>query len=218
MRPGLIVCATPRSGSNYLCQLLASTGVLGVPREYFNPVGRRAYDDPEYPDDPRAQLAQVFTTGATANGVYAVKAHPFQLRDLDGVDPLVELPDTLLVRLRRLGRLEQAVSWARVQQTGQFRAGDPAATEPTYDAKLVAASLRFLDDEEAWWDARLDPDRVLEVTYEDLVADPQRVVDRVAALVGLEEPAEIDPAVVTVRVQRDATSRRWVERYASEGG
>ena len=216
---GLIVCATPRSGSNYLCQLLASTGVLGVPREYFNPVGRRAYDDPDYPDDPRAQLAQVVTTGATPNGVYAVKAHPFQLRELDGVvDPLAELPDALLVRLRRLGRLEQAVSWARVQQTSQYRAGDPAVAEPAYDAELVATALRFVEAEEAWWDARLDPDRVLAVTYEDLVADPQHVVDRVAARVGLDEPAVIDPAEVTVRVQRDETSRRWFERYASEGG
>ena len=110
------------------------------------------------------------------------------------------------------------MSWARVQQTGQYRAGDAAAAEPTYDAELVAAALRFLADEEAWWDARLDPDRVLVVTYEDLVADPQREVDRVAARVGLDGPAEIDPLLVTVRIQRDETSRRWVERYASESG
>jgi trehalose 2-sulfotransferase len=30
-----IVCSTQRSGSTYLCQLPASTGVAGNPQEYF---------------------------------------------------------------------------------------------------------------------------------------------------------------------------------------
>ena len=215
MTPGIIVCATPRSGSNYLCQLMESTGVLGVPREYFNPVGRRAYDDPYYPDDPQAQLEQVVTTGASANGVYAVKVHPFQLREQVTIDPLSDLPGAVKVRLRRVDRLAQAISWALAQQTGQFRAGDAPAAEPSYDPVLIDASLSFLDGEEAFWDARLDPDRTLVVTYEELVADPQAAVDRVAAHVGVEEPAVVDMSAVSVRVQRDETSARWAERYAS---
>jgi LPS sulfotransferase NodH len=35
-----VVCSTPRSGSTFLCQALASTGVAGTPMEYFNPVTR----------------------------------------------------------------------------------------------------------------------------------------------------------------------------------
>ena len=93
---------TPRCGSNFLCQLLASTGVLGDPREYFNPTGRRHYDgDPGYPDDPRAQLGRVLTTGRTGNGVYGVKIHPFQLGELGDVDPLAELPRLHVVRMQR---------------------------------------------------------------------------------------------------------------------
>jgi LPS sulfotransferase NodH len=124
---GYLLCATPRSGSNYLCELLASTGRLGTPREYFNATGRRAYDDPAYPEDPREELARVLTTGSTTNGVYGVKVHPFQLAPLlDRVDPFAELPRLRAVRIRRLDRLGQALSWARAQQTGQFRAGDRA--------------------------------------------------------------------------------------------
>src|SRR4051794_11021098 len=32
---GYLVCATPRSGSTLLCELLTSTGVAGRPAEYF---------------------------------------------------------------------------------------------------------------------------------------------------------------------------------------
>ncbi|MGP8122502.1 MAG: Stf0 family sulfotransferase [Xanthobacteraceae bacterium] len=43
---GYAICTMPRSGSNFLCQLLASSGCLGRPLEYFNgpesPVHRRS--------------------------------------------------------------------------------------------------------------------------------------------------------------------------------
>ena len=40
-RTGYAICTIGRSGSSYLCQLLESTGVLGLPREYFNTATRR---------------------------------------------------------------------------------------------------------------------------------------------------------------------------------
>ena len=108
---GYVVCAAPRTGSNYLCQLLASTGLLGRPREYFNAVGRRKYDDPDYPEHPRLQLRQVLSTGATSNRVYGVKVHAFQLAPLlDVIDPFAVLPRVRAVRLRRDDTLRQALS------------------------------------------------------------------------------------------------------------
>jgi trehalose 2-sulfotransferase len=35
MAPAYLVCATERSGSTLLCELLAATGVAGRPEEYF---------------------------------------------------------------------------------------------------------------------------------------------------------------------------------------
>jgi LPS sulfotransferase NodH len=213
---GYLLCATPRSGSNYLCELLASTGRLGTPREYFNATGRRAYDDPAYPEDPRQQLAQVLTTGSTTNRVYGVKVHPFQLAPLlDRVDPFAHLPRLRAVRIRRLDRLGQALSWARAQQTGQFRAGDRASREPAYSRDLVDRARQFLEEEDASWARVLAAQGLtaLELTYEDLVQDPQRQVDRVAALMRLRGRPAVDPAQVTVRVQRDAATDEWRARY-----
>jgi LPS sulfotransferase NodH len=70
---GYAICCEPRSGSVYLCQLLASTGVLGNPTEYFNADTLRARGVADYPADKEGQLAQIPRLGATPNGVYGVK-------------------------------------------------------------------------------------------------------------------------------------------------
>ena len=217
---GYVICATPRSGSNYLSQLLASTGVLGRPREYFNAAGRRKYDDPEYPEDPRLQLRQVVTTGATSNRVYGVKVHAFQLAPLlDQVDPFAELPRVRAIRQRRDDTLGQALSWARAQQTNQHRAGDAPEGVATYDRARIESSLDFLARENAWWDdhlARIDA-QVLELRYEDVEADPQREIDRVADFLGIRS-ATVRPEVVEVTRQRDGVTAAWRERYLAETG
>ena len=212
---GYVICATPRSGSNLLSQLLSSTGVLGHPREYFNAVGRRKYDDPDYPDDPRLQLRQVLTTGATRNRVYAAKLHAFQLAPLlDRCDPFAELPRVRAIRQRRDDVLGQALSWTRAQQTSQHRAGDVPEGVATYERAQVDASADFLARENAWWDdylARVDVP-VLDVRYEDVEADPQREVDRVAEFLGVSS-APVRPELVDVTRQRDAVTAAWRGRY-----
>lgn len=217
---GYVVCATPRSGSNYLCQLLASTGVLGRPREYFNAVGRRKYDDPDYPEHPQLQIRQVVTTGATSNHVYGVKVHPFQLAPLlDQLDPFAELPRVRAIRQCRDDTLGQALSWTRAQQTNQHRAGDAPEGVASYDRARIDASLEFLARENAWWDdhlARIDVP-LLEIFYEDLEDDPQREIDRVADFLRIRS-AVIRPDVVEVTRQRDAVTATWRERYVAETG
>lgn len=107
-----IVCSTQRSGSTYLCHLLASTGVAGNPQEYFEAraetgspplpgyflaglprTGAGIRDDPRPTDAPdysdlrsvdgwEAHLRRTFQVGATDNGVFAAKLMWNQLPDL----------------------------------------------------------------------------------------------------------------------------------------
>lgn len=215
---GYVLSATPRCGSNFFGQLLASTGVLGDPREYLNAVGRRQYDDdPDYPDDPGEQLARVVTTGRTSNGVYGVKIHPFQLAAMPAdLDLWTELPDVHVVRMVREDRLGQALSWSRATRSGRFRAGEPGYGAVEYDRDHVTESLRFIDHENASWD-RLLADRggpTITVSYEEVLLDPQSAVDRVAALMRVRR-ATIDLDLVTVRVQRDESSDEWRRRYVT---
>ena len=218
---GYMICATSRTGSTYLCQLLSSTGVLGNPREYFNTAGQRRRFDPAYPTDRQAQLDIVRTRGATGNGIYAVKIIGPQLLSLAGsTDPFRDLPNLAVVRIRRRDRLGQAISLARARQTGQFIATDQPRGAPAYDAGAIRHGLRSIERQEAVWDAALAQLGLqpLPITYEDIVADPQAVVDRIAAHLGLAMPVKVDQAVVTHTMQRDEQSAEWRARFLAEGG
>jgi LPS sulfotransferase NodH len=92
-----LVCATPRSGSTLLCEMLRATGVAGNPREHFEllrhsglPRQPREYFadvvdasvlellaplEPGRPDDtpPAAWRARIVRAGQTPNGVWGGK-------------------------------------------------------------------------------------------------------------------------------------------------
>lgn len=108
-----IVASTQRSGSTYLCRLLASTGVAGVPQEYFEARAEtglpphpgyflaglprtgagirddfRPTDAPEYSDlrtvdGWEAHLERTFRLGTTPNGVFGTKLMWNQVPDVE---------------------------------------------------------------------------------------------------------------------------------------
>lgn len=108
-----IVCSTQRSGSTYLCGLLASTGLAGNPQEYFEAtaetglpphpgfflaglprLGVGIRDDPRPADAPEysnlrlvdgwvAHLERTFRLGTTANGVFGTKLMWNQLSEIE---------------------------------------------------------------------------------------------------------------------------------------
>lgn len=109
------MCATQRSGSTLLCELLKDTGVAGRPEEYFEAMrdtgvpphpgdyleslprtGAGIRDDPTPAQAPgysslsglhdyREHLARTFATGTTPNGVFGAKLMFNQLAELQAL-------------------------------------------------------------------------------------------------------------------------------------
>ncbi len=218
---GYVICTAPRSGSNFLCELLSSTGVLGNPREYFNGPGRRVHDDPTYPDDPAAQFRRILTMGATPNGIYGLKVFPDQHDMIAGTCAWTKLlPGLKFIALERRDILGQALSLVRVLQTGQYRSTVPPINRESYNPALIRASLYKVIKDRARWSlffARtgIEP---LPVVYEDVAENPQTEVDRIAAFVGGSASAIIRPELIGVKVQRDAVLEEWRIRFRAENG
>jgi LPS sulfotransferase NodH len=112
VRLSYLVCATQRSGSTLMCELLKSTGVAGRPEEYFEAMrdtgapphpreflhglpatGVGIRDDPRLPQAPdysslsglpgyRQHLERTFARGTTPNGVFGAKLMFNQLDEL----------------------------------------------------------------------------------------------------------------------------------------
>lgn len=226
-----LVCGTPRSGTWLLCGLLAGTGVAGRPHEYFwtgtEEPARKAWGTTTFAEYVRAVLA----AGTTGNGVFGAKvmwasmpALVERLRASEGArdrDVLEAVfPSPRFVWVRREDTVAQAVSWSKAIQTGHWHHWDrPATIEPRFDLGQIDALVEEIDGhDEAWrrWfgDNGIDP---LEVRFEELVSEQDRVVRRVLGALGIELPEETIVSAQTVKVG-DSLNDEWAKRYRSLKG
>ena len=217
-RTGYAICTIGRSGSSYLCQLLESTGVLGLPREYFNTATRRQRDNPEYPAPPGAQIDWILSKGATPNRIYGLKVFAGQIDRLKKFPWTERLPGLRFVHLTRDNLVDQAISNLKATQTAQWRSTDTAQRAAHYDAAGISKNLRSIAVEDARWQiffARngLSP---LRLRYEEILASPQSAIDQISRYLGVPEPGTIRWDKVDVAMQRDPESAAWSERFVAE--
>jgi trehalose 2-sulfotransferase len=196
-RKSYFVCATPRSGSWFLCGLLASTGVAGRPHEWFWRDTQESLQRAWGVREESEYIELVLAAGTTPNGVFGAKVMFGSLPDLD------PFPRTRFIWMRRRDRLAQAASFARAVQTGHWHHWDPpASAEPEWRPDMVEALHAELDELEAGWerwfaDSGVEP---LEVVYEELAADPTAETKRVLVFLGL--PLDVEPRPLTVKTRR----------------
>jgi len=213
---GYAICTDARSGSTYLTYLLSSTEVLGHPREYFNPTNDVVRDIPGY--GASKMIETVLTRGATPNGVYGVKvfADVFDNPDRPWAQAL---PNLRFVHFEREDLLGQAISWAKAVQTGLYAAGGEKLGEARYDEATISYFLVEAARRQARWRLFFARNGVvpLRLSYDGVTADPHAAVAAVADLIGEPRPA-LDPGKVSLKVQRDAVSDTWRERYVREQG
>lgn len=219
---GYAICATPRSGSNYLSRLLTSTGALGRPIEWFNCDAVRRTGLPEHPTDryPDLQLEAV-KASASPNGVYGVKLFPDQADRAKAARWATALPGLQFVHLWRRDLLAQAISLYRASATLQWTSQDNAIAPAAYSADDIQACLGQIGTADArWraWFARCGL-RPLELVYEDLenARGDQAAVDQIAQLVRVPG-ARIDFDLVDLERQRDETTEVWRRRFLAERG
>ncbi|MCC5971192.1 MAG: Stf0 sulfotransferase [Pararhodobacter sp.] len=176
-----ILCATPRTGSTLLCDLLSATGVAGAPDSIFmgnpDPFWQRAWGLPETgslqdPAHCAAYLRAGVRAGTAGTGRFGLR---LMYRDLDALQAMIDrvhpgLPTdrarfeaafgrVLYVHLTRDDRLAQAVSMVKAEQTGLWHIGtDGREIErlappqaPVYDRARIAAKLAELTAADAIW-------------------------------------------------------------------
>jgi LPS sulfotransferase NodH len=137
-----VICASPRSGSNLLCEALWNTELLGHPDEYFLYWHWAAREPARLSSEfvqpwllpTESFLQKVTRTGTTSNGVFGVKImweyldvivdnlralRPF--RDLEATAILPALwPNLHYIQMIRRDKVRQAVSLARAIQSRQW--------------------------------------------------------------------------------------------------
>jgi LPS sulfotransferase NodH len=132
-------------------------------------------------------------------------------RDRDVLEAV--FPSPRFVWVKRRDTVAQAVSWSKAIQTGHWHDWDPpAAIEPRFELGQIEALVEEIDaHDEAW---RRDP---LEVRFEELVSERDRVVRGVLGALEIEVPEEAIVSAQTVKVG-DSLNDEWTKRYRSLKG
>lgn len=176
-----VICATPRSGSTLLCDLLADTGVAGRPASYFRRqsishwarhLSVPANGEARGPDFERAYLEAVRGEGTSGTNVFGLRLM------CESVDELSKLLDrlypglpgdadrfesafgsTFYVHLSRQDKVAQAVSRLKAMQTGLWHVATDGSErertmppqEATYDADRIAEYVVELEAQDEAW-------------------------------------------------------------------
>lgn len=190
------VCATPRSGSWFLCGLLASTGVAGRPHEWFWRDTRSSLERDWNVADDADYVEHVLAAGTTPNGVFGAKVM------FGSLPPLEPFPRPRFVWMRRRDREAQAASFARAIQTGHWHHWDPPPRgEPEDRPDMAVALSDEIEQLEQGWARWFDEHDVdpLEVVYEELAEDPTGHTKRVLSFLGLSTDVEPRPLTLKCR-------------------
>lgn len=214
----LFICFTNRSGSTFLGEALASTRSVKPAREYLNhPVVARqsSQRDIHSFDDYLIDTAGRFTH----KGVFTLKAGLRQLYYLARLGFLGDLlKDPIFVLIERDDVLAQAVSWAMALQTGQWKSTQESARETLeFDFEVIDSRIDSILAENASFKAFFARNdcHVEYVHYEQLRADPEKVVAELAGALDLEHTT-YHPDRVNIAPQRSSVNAEWKDRYLEE--
>jgi LPS sulfotransferase NodH len=214
---GYVICTQPRSGSTWLAELAVSTGVLGIPAEFFQPFPMQGAD----PAALEAAFQAIPVRGATANGVYALRMQAHHFDVALSTRWAERLPNLAFVHLMRRDIVGQALSWTRALVTDRWRSTTGAPSPPApYDGPAIDRRVRDICEGQARWTYYFARNGITPLTlwYEDVVADPLAAVALLGRLLALPDPPVPDLARTSLMIQRDAISDDWRTRYQADYG
>jgi LPS sulfotransferase NodH len=225
---------TQRTGSTWLCEALASTGVAGRPGEYLNHTSPadalRHYDA----KDGTELLSRIHALGSTPNGVFGIKQGYTEPRfgsilDMLGGEGASRLarwetafPNHRHIFMTRRNKLRLAVSWWRAIKTGEWhrrRGQQPSAADIAGDYDLLAidrlmqeAVVREAGIQELFSEAGIVP---VQIAYEDALQDLRATVNTVLRALDLP-PTDRSDFGIDLEKTSDALTEAWVQRFRNE--
>lgn len=216
-----MLAAIPRSGSTHLAIELWRTGMMGAPLEYPNPPFRDAIRKRLGVRNAIVPYWRALKRVRTSsNGVFGFKMFIGNYMHYSREDPklLREIAPPKAVFLTRSNLVAQAVSYSKAMRSGAWFHGVRERGKPVYDADRIRECILRIQYQIDFWNEvfALTGATVHHVTYEALVDDRDAVMQDVAEFLGVK----LDPKAVIdlprMRVQRNAESAAWVERFQQE--
>lgn len=214
-----VLASTPRSGSTLLSVLLWRTGVLGAPLEYlslqnnwFNKeLACKSADD---------YWRELITRRTAPNGIFGIKLFPGMYNGLAQRAPslLPRLAPDQVIHLTRRDTVAQAVSLYKAQATKSWFHDIPHTSVPEYSFEAIARCDADIQQQEDAWAKifALTNCNPLEVEYDSIITNPTLQLARIAKFLGVDDAFCTESPLPIPKVQADALSLEWIERYRNE--
>ena len=201
-----VICTTPRSGSNLLCSLLESSGVMGHPREFLNldsvvlPFAQRNnLIDSESRIYLDTYLDHVVKKFSSKNNIFGMKLL------FDQFEPYMELnairkfiPQFKFIWLLRKDVLSQAISQHIARETNEWTSFNEQNNQEKenksrrefvdYDESKIGSFLEKLAKDNLNWIEFFSVNQLdyLPVTYEDLLQNTNQVCHNICNFCGVK--------------------------------
>lgn len=176
-----IICATPRTGSTLLCDMLRRTGVAGQPNSFYREVsvdawakewGLTGFGPQSDAAFNKSYLEAALREGEGGTGVFGMRLMRENVRDMsarlgtlypaltqDRARFEAALGPTAYIHLSRSDKVRQAVSYVKATQTGLWhKAPDGSELErlkpseaPVYDFDEIQRALHAFERDDAEW-------------------------------------------------------------------
>jgi trehalose 2-sulfotransferase len=223
LRKSYFIASSYRSGSQFLCWRLWETGVLGAPCEYLNPgYELRVLMKRFNVFSPADYIASLLARRTSRNGVFGMKEHfhHFEAFMKDYPALLEVLAPVTYIYITRRDKVAQAVSMAKALQTNWWSSRMESGPSPplNYDRELILKCMKEVELQDSGWLQWFEARGVApcQLTYEDLTADADSVVQSVVELLGVQNDTREEVSVPPAKKQGDETNQEWIERFARE--
>lgn len=233
---GYVICTTPRSGSNLLCEALKNTGVAGCPDEYFGNMHVPNWMEHWELSSSKDYANRVRDESSTSNGIWGVKIMmqyfddvyeqlqnciPYRIEEkFDALEAAYGNLD--YIYMSRKNKVKQSISLHKAHQNFIWKVpvGDALLDESSlsYDFDEIDRIHSSLVDQEISWEKYFQyhgrsPHRIF---YEDLVEDYANIMQGVLDYLGVDYAFNFSLLDSRLRRQSNQISEQWAERYISE--
>lgn len=218
----LVIAFIPRSGSNFLCDMLRRTS-LAAPLEYYYPyefeMRREAWNainDGDKIDMNLITNAQQWFEYVVGSGAVKTTWQGYSLM-LEEAGELIDRVNMKFVYLRRHDKLRQAISWLRAEQSGIWTSLDQNNKGYCYNRELIQEKLIDIIDQETRWNKFFENTPHINMFYEDL---DYNVISDIEKLLGRDRPHDYwdthKKILTQYNILRDDETERWVQHFLGQ--
>lgn len=210
---------TIRTGSTLLCEYLRGTGLAGNPVDFCSPHAELFIPNCKYQKPMTKEFMETLIKEySTHNDVFGCKLQYMQYKEFIKDNTLESLfpISPIKIYLTRKDKIKQTISIIKASTSGQWYSFQEARSHPLqYNKSFIEQTMNHFLQQELELQSYFERNNfeTLNITYEELIQNPKKVVTNVLDYIGIEYPKDLELINPKVSKQADVINDEWEIKY-----